>query len=81
MYIDYIYACHRPLAAELLPFGLRWAVMYHKYLCMTVTIVTVLKTKFKKEYKVPHIIFWNLRTTDGFPNLTETKNTSMIPRR
>jgi len=37
-----------------------------------------LRSKFQKEYKIPHIIFWNLRTTTGFPNLTETKNTSML---
>ena len=33
---------------------------------------------FKKAYPVPHIIFWNLRSTNGFPNLSETKNTSML---
>ena len=27
---------------------------------------------------MPHIIFWNLRTTNGFPNLCKTKNTSML---
>ena len=27
---------------------------------------------------IPHIIFWNLRATDGFPNLSTTKNTSMV---
>jgi len=27
---------------------------------------------------IPHIIFWNLRPTDGFPNLSTTKNTSMV---
>jgi len=33
---------------------------------------------FKKAYPVPHIIFWNLRSTNGFPNLSQTKNTSML---
>ena len=33
---------------------------------------------FQKAYPVPHIIFWNLRSTNGFPNLSETKNTSML---
>ena len=28
--------------------------------------------------KVPHIVFWNLRTTQGFPNLTNQKNTTMM---
>lgn len=26
----------------------------------------------------PHILFWNLRNTDGFPNLSTEKNTSMM---
>lgn len=26
----------------------------------------------------PHILFWNLRSTNGFPNLTTEKNTSMM---
>lgn len=29
-------------------------------------------------YEVPHIVFWNLRNTSGFPNLTSEKNTSMM---
>jgi len=29
-------------------------------------------------YTPPHIIFWNLRSTSGFPNLTKQKNTSML---
>ena len=29
-------------------------------------------------YKVPHIIFWNLRTTNGFPLLTNTQNATMV---
>jgi hypothetical protein len=37
-----------------------------------------LKSKYNKPYPVPHIIFWNLRTTNGFPNLSETPNTSML---
>lgn len=28
--------------------------------------------------KPPHILFWNLRSTSGFPNLTTEKNTSMM---
>ena len=26
----------------------------------------------------PHIVFWNLRKTDGFPSLTTEKNTTMM---
>jgi len=29
-------------------------------------------------YSTPHIIFWNLRSTNGFPSLTKQKNTSML---
>lgn len=31
-----------------------------------------------KPYTPPHIIFWNLRSTDGFPNLSKQANTSML---
>jgi hypothetical protein len=31
-----------------------------------------------KPYKPPHILFWNLRSTDGFPALANQKNTSMM---
>jgi hypothetical protein len=29
-------------------------------------------------YKVPHLLFWNLRSTSGFPNLSSQPNTTMI---
>lgn len=29
-------------------------------------------------YQVPHILFWNLRSTNGFPNLAKQKNTTML---
>jgi len=29
-------------------------------------------------YKPPHILFWNLRSTDGFPTLANQKNASMM---
>lgn len=35
-------------------------------------------SKFKKPYSPPHIIFWNLRLTNGFPVLSTEKNVSMI---
>tara|TARA_Y100000389_G_C17338576_1_gene452019 strand:- start:325 stop:1023 length:699 start_codon:yes stop_codon:yes gene_type:complete len=37
-----------------------------------------LKSKFKRPYTPPHILFWNLRKTDGFPNISTQRNTSMI---
>lgn len=39
---------------------------------------TGLKTSFKTPYKPPHILFWNLRTTNGFPCISSTKNASMM---
>jgi hypothetical protein len=50
------------------------------------TIMDYLKTKYEeagleinnKPYKLPHILFWNLRTTDGFPSLSTTENISML---
>jgi hypothetical protein len=29
-------------------------------------------------YKPPHILFWNLRSTTGFPSLSNQPNTSMM---
>lgn len=37
-----------------------------------------LKSKYKTPYSPPHIIFWNLRLTNGFPVLSTEKNVSMI---
>jgi Mg-chelatase subunit ChlD len=33
---------------------------------------------YKKPFKTPHILFWNLRSTIGFPALSSQKNASMI---
>jgi hypothetical protein len=33
---------------------------------------------WNKPFKVPHILFWNLRSTDGFPTLSTQKNASMM---
>jgi hypothetical protein len=33
---------------------------------------------YKKPFKVPHILFWNLRSTSGFPALSLQKNASMM---
>jgi hypothetical protein len=31
-----------------------------------------------RAYKPPHILFWNLRSTSGFPTLSNQPNTSMM---
>jgi hypothetical protein len=31
-----------------------------------------------KQYKIPHILFWNLRSTNGFPTLHNQQNCSMV---
>jgi hypothetical protein len=33
---------------------------------------------YKTPYTLPHIVFWNLRSTTGFPSLSSTANTTMI---
>jgi uncharacterized protein with von Willebrand factor type A (vWA) domain len=33
---------------------------------------------YKKPFKPPHILFWNLRSTSGFPSLSTQKNASMM---
>lgn len=33
---------------------------------------------YKTPYPLPHIVFWNLRSTTGFPSLSSTVNTSML---
>jgi len=37
-----------------------------------------LKSKFAMPYIVPHILFWNLRKTNGFPVLSTQKNVTMM---
>lgn len=37
-----------------------------------------LSTIWKKPFQVPHILFWNLRCTNGFPTLSTHKNVSML---
>lgn len=32
----------------------------------------------KKPFNVPHLIFWNLRSTNGFPCLSRENNTTML---
>jgi hypothetical protein len=50
------------------------------------TMMDVIRNKYAeagmevcgKPYKPPHILFWNLRSTNGFPILSEEKNASMV---
>jgi hypothetical protein len=50
------------------------------------TIIPLLKEKFAEAgkkvccmpYNMPHIIFWNLRSTNGFPSLSTDENVSML---
>jgi hypothetical protein len=37
-----------------------------------------MKTKYKEPYILPHILFWNLRSTNGFPSSTSNKNVTMF---
>ena len=37
-----------------------------------------LRSKFRVPYQPPHILFWNLRSTSGFPVLSTVKNVSML---
>ena len=37
-----------------------------------------LRTIHKEPYELPHIVFWNLRSTTGFPSLSTTVNTTMM---
>ena len=33
---------------------------------------------YGKPFKAPHLLFWNLRSTNGFPNVSNEANTSML---
>ena len=37
-----------------------------------------LASKYKRPYPLPHMLFWNLRKTDGFPTLSTDKNVTML---
>ena len=37
-----------------------------------------LRTIHQEPYELPHIVFWNLRSTTGFPTLSTTVNTTMM---
>jgi|694.fasta_scaffold09651_15 Mg-chelatase subunit ChlD len=54
--------------------------------CNKKTLYETIKTKYEeagmrihgRPYKPPHILFWNLRSTRGFPTLSNQPNTSMM---
>jgi hypothetical protein len=54
--------------------------------CDKKALYTKIKEKYEvagirvhgKGFKPPHILFWNLRSTSGFPNLSNEANTSMM---
>ncbi len=37
-----------------------------------------LETRHREPYPVPHILYWNLRTTNGFPTKTTEENVTMF---
>jgi hypothetical protein len=37
-----------------------------------------LETKYRQPYPVPHILYWNLRKTSGFPTKTTEPNVTMF---
>ena len=54
--------------------------------CDTQIFYDTMKTKYEtagirchgKPYKPPHILFWNLKSTNGFPSLSNQRNCSMM---
>jgi hypothetical protein len=54
--------------------------------CNKQTLYETMRVKYVNEgirvngvpYKPPHILFWNLRSTTGFPTLSNQRNTSMM---
>ncbi len=54
--------------------------------CNTQVLYDTMKLKYEtagirvhgKPYKPPHILFWNLRSTNGFPTLSTQRNCSMM---
>ena len=58
----------------------------HHHVQATQTIRQILVKKFHdagveicgKGYKMPHILFWNLRSTNGFPELSYQNNVTML---
>lgn len=37
-----------------------------------------MRSQYREPYTPPHILWWNLRTTSGFPEISSTKNTTML---
>jgi hypothetical protein len=47
-------------------------IMYQKY------HDAGMRSQYREPYTPPHILWWNLRTTSGFPEISSTKNTTML---
>ena len=37
-----------------------------------------MRSEFKTPYEPPHVLYWNLRSTNGFPSMSTERNTSML---
>ena len=37
-----------------------------------------MRSHFKTPYDPPHVLYWNLRSTNGFPSMSTERNTSML---
>ena len=37
-----------------------------------------MRSQYREPYTPPHILWWNLRTTSGFPDISSSKNTTML---
>ena len=37
-----------------------------------------MSSQYREPYTPPHILWWNLRTTSGFPEISSSKNTTML---
>jgi len=37
-----------------------------------------IRSQYREPYTPPHILWWNLRTSSGFPEISSTKNTTML---
>lgn len=37
-----------------------------------------MRSRYRQPFQAPHILWWNLRTTSGFPEVSSQKNTTML---
>jgi hypothetical protein len=52
-----------------------WSTLYER---IKEKYAEVGKRMYGSPFQVPHILFWNLRQTDGFPTLSKQDNTTMM---